>query len=249
MQNLCYNFKIGFCNAEIEAKKKVEILESGNLKSQPCQKIIKELIMPQNNQEVNKKQIKVDERTRIWSFIAYPDSVPENWEQILTEQFNLKWARSPLHDSDLNADDTQKKPHWHIVLIFDGKKSYNQIKTISDTINATIPQKVHNLQGLMRYFIHLDNPEKAQYDIKDIKAVGIDVELELYGEREARLKVINDMRVFCEANDIREFCELFNYAAENEPRWFEALSYNSAMVMNMYLKSRRHKLEYSTSSR
>lgn len=197
--------------------------------------------MPQNSK-------KKDERTRIWSFIAYPDSVPADWEQILTERFNLKWARSPLHDSDTNADETQKKPHWHIVVVFNGKKSYEQVKEISDTINATIPQKVHNLQGLMRYFLHLDNPEKAQYDFKDIKAVGINAEVEVFSEKEGKLRVIREMIEFCEANDIRELCELFNYAMLNEPSWFEALSLNSAMVMNMYLKSRRHKAE-STAKR
>ncbi|CAM3291035.1 Rep family protein [Helicobacter labetoulli] len=62
--------------------------------------------MPKENQKTNKDG---QGRTRIWSFIAYPDSVPADWEQILTEQFNLKWARSPLHDSDINADETQKK--------------------------------------------------------------------------------------------------------------------------------------------
>ena len=129
--------------------------------------------MPQENQKSNKSG---QGRTRIWTFVCYPDSVPADWEQILTERFNLQWARSPLHDSDFNADETQKKPHWHIVLVFDGVKRYEQVKEISDTINATIPQKVHNLQGLMRYFIHLDNPEKAQYDIKDIKAVGINAD-------------------------------------------------------------------------
>ena len=198
--------------------------------------------MPQNNKKYK------DERTRIWSFIAYPDSVPIDWEQILTERFNLKWARSPLHDSDINADETQKKPHWHIVVVFDGKKSYNQIKEISDTINATIPQKVHNLQGLMRYFLHLDNPEKAQYDFKDIKAVGINAEVEVFSEKEGKLRVIREMIEFCETNDIRELCELFNYAMGNESSWFEALSLNSAIVMNMYLKSRRHKVE-STAKR
>lgn len=200
-----------------------------------------------NKNTQNTKNSK-DNRTRIWSFIAYPDSVPADWEQILTERFNLKWARSPLHDSDTNADETQKKPHWHIVVVFDGKKSYEQVLSISRSINATNPQKVHNLQGLMRYFLHLDNPEKAQYDFKDIKSVGIDTMLEIYGEKETRLRIINDMRSFCEANDIREFSELFNYAAQNEPSWFEALSLNSAMVMNMYLKSRRHKAE-STAKR
>lgn len=200
--------------------------------------------MPQNSKKSNKNG---RGRTRIWSFIAYPESAPDDWEQILTEQYHLKWARSPLHDSDLNADETQKKPHWHIVLYFDYVKSFEQIKIISDSINATIPQQVHNLQGLMRYFIHLDNPEKAQYDFNEIKSVGIDAALEVFGEKETKLRIIKDMRNFCDDNDIREFCELFDYAARNEPSWFEALALNCAMVMNLYLKSRRYKAEKLTS--
>lgn len=197
--------------------------------------------MPQKNEKVNK----VDNRARIWSFIAYPDSVPEDWEQILTEKFNLKWARSPLHDSDLNADDTQKKSHWHIVLVFDGKKSYNQIKTISDTINATIPQKVHNLQGLMRYFIHIDNPEKAQYDIKDIKAVGIDVELEIYGLEEFNKKLKGECFELIRDNDLREYCDLIDFLQYSHPQHFEYVT-NHTILFSAYLRARRHKLEKST---
>lgn len=194
-------------------------------------------IMPKKNKK------STETRARIWSFIAYHDSAPKDWENILTTQFNLKWARSPLHDSDLNADETQKKPHWHVVLVFDGVKSYRQVLSIAKSIKATNPQIVHNLQGLMRYFLHLDNPEKAQYEFKDILSVGINAELEIYGENEVRKRVVGEMVKFCEDNDIREFCDLMNYALESESSWFEALSLNSAMVMNNYLKSRRHKLQ------
>lgn len=191
--------------------------------------------MPQKNE-------KVDNRTRIWSFIAYPDSVPENWEQILTEQFNLQWARSPLHDSDLNADDTQKKPHWHVVLVFDGKKSYKQILSITQSINATNPQKVHNLQGLMRYFIHLDNPEKAQYDIKDIHAVGINAELEILGQGDFNKKLKSEVFELIRSNDIREYCELIDFLQYDYEQHFEYAT-NHTILFSAYLKSRRHKAE------
>ena len=43
------------------------------------------------------------DRTRTWLFIAYPESVPEKWEEILTD-YGVPWGRSPLHDSDKNGD-------------------------------------------------------------------------------------------------------------------------------------------------
>lgn len=191
--------------------------------------------MPKENQKSNKET-----RARAWSFIAYPDSVPADWEQILTERFNLQWARSPLHDSDFNADETQKKPHWHIVVTFTNVKSYEQVKEISDTINATIPQKVHNLQGLMRYFIHLDNPEKAQYDIKDIKAVGINAELEILGQVDFNKKLKNEILEIIRGNDITEYCDLCDFLQYEYAEHFEYAT-NHTLLFSSYLKSRRHK--------
>ena len=191
--------------------------------------------MPKENQKSNKET-----RARAWSFIAYPDSVPADWEQILTERFNLQWARSPLHDSDFNADETQKKPHWHIVVTFTNVKSYEQVKEISDTINATIPQKVHNLQGLMRYFIHLDNPEKAQYDIKDIKAVGINAELEILGQVDFNKKLKNEILEIIRGNDITEYCDSCDFLQYEYAEHFEYAT-NHTLLFSSYLKSRRHK--------
>ena len=191
--------------------------------------------MSKENQKSNKET-----RARAWSFIAYPDSVPADWEQILTERFNLQWARSPLHDSDFNADETQKKPHWHIIVTFTNVKSYEQVKEISDTINATIPQKVHNLQGLMRYFIHLDNPEKAQYDIKDIKAVGINAELEILGQVDFNKKLKNEILEIIRGNDITEYCDLCDFLQYDYAEHFEYAT-NHTLLFSSYLKSRRHK--------
>lgn len=192
--------------------------------------------MPQESKKT------IDSRTRIWSFIAYPESVPANWEQILTEQFNLKWARSPLHDSDINADETQKKPHWHIVLVFEGKKSYEQVLSITQAIRATNPQKVHNLQGLMRYFLHLDNPEKAQYDFKDIHAVGINAELEILGKNGFDKKLKNEIFELIRGNDIREYSDLIDFLQYDYCEHFEYAT-NHTLLFSAYLKSRRHSLE------
>lgn len=191
--------------------------------------------MPQKNQKTNKET-----RARAWSFIAYPDSVPTDWEQILTERFNLQWARSPLHDSDFNADETQKKPHWHIVVTFTNVKSYEQVKEFSDTINATIPQKVHNLQGLMRYFIHLDNPEKAQYDIKDIKAVGIDAELEIMGQGDFNRKLKGEILEIIRGNDLYEYCDLLDFLQYDYEQHFEYATTHTILFV-AYLRARRHK--------
>ena len=114
-----------------------------------------------------------DSRARQWSFIGYPDdSLPDNYSEILSDEMHLCWAESPVHDADLNGDGSEKKKHIHFALVFDGMKSYDQVKEITDRLHCPIPQRCRNLKGLIRYFIHLDNPEKHQYSPDDIKCHG-----------------------------------------------------------------------------
>ena len=114
-------------------------------------------------------------RARSWAFVVYPDdSLPSNYMEII-ESWHIPCLISPVHDRDLNADETEKKKHRHILLCFDGMKSYNQIKDYTEQLKGTIPIIVENTNGMIRYFIHADNPEKAQYKITDLISVsGLD---------------------------------------------------------------------------
>ena len=104
---------------------------------------------------------------RDWSFIVYPESAPKNWRTILDETF-LRWIESPLHDRDVNADGEIKKAHWHILISYEGPVGLSAVQKISDKLNSPLPQKIGSAKGLVRYMIHLDNPEKFPYDKSDI---------------------------------------------------------------------------------
>lgn len=119
---------------------------------------------------------KQDDRTRNWSLIVYPESAPQDWENKLND-LHIKWARSPLHDLDANETTGEiKKAHWHVILSFENKKSFSQVEEIAKSLNAPIPQKVVSIIGAVRYFIHLDNPDKHQYNQSDIKSFcGFDI--------------------------------------------------------------------------
>lgn len=107
-------------------------------------------------------------RGKFWCFVLYPESVPENWQEIL-DMSGVKYAVSPLHDKDLNADLTPKKPHYHVILIWTADTTYNNVANFTHkTLNATYPQKLCSPVGYYKYFTHEDNPEKAPYSKKDI---------------------------------------------------------------------------------
>ncbi|EAI0017621.1 hypothetical protein E0F87_09610 [Campylobacter upsaliensis] len=197
--------------------------------------------MPKDVKEENKK------RSLYWTFLVYPESVAQDWEEVLSVKYGLSWFRSPLHDKDINADNTPKKSHYHCVIAFSSLKSYLQVKEFTDEIGATAPQIVHNMRGCARYSLHLDNPEKAQYKLSDLKAFnGFDIEKYLYSEKELnerRLKAIADIMDFIDEQGLTELTEILKYARKNEPYWFELLCTNSAYIVNCYLKSIRYQLE------
>lgn len=176
---------------------------------------------------------------RSWTFILYPDSAPEGWRDIL-DDMHIGWAESPLHDKDLNADATPKKPHWHILLAFPQKKSYNQVCVICRALNAPIPQRIHDMRGMVRYMAHLDNPEKYQYSVNDIKGhQGFDVADFLRPSATVRYECIRDMMIYCVQKEIFDFDVLLLTAmTEHFDDWFPLLCDNSAYVMQSFLRSR-----------
>lgn len=183
-----------------------------------------------------------DERARTWTIIVYPESAPENWKGIL-DDLHIEWACSPLHDKDINGDGSQKKDHWHVILCFDGKKSYEQVKDIADSVNSPIPKRCHSAKGMIRYFTHIDNPDKVQYNRDQIEAHGgIDIDHFFEASELQMLYYIQEMIDFIEANDIVEFRDLMLYAKETHfDSWFRLLSFNCANIMDKYIKSKRNK--------
>lgn len=188
---------------------------------------------------------KTGQRSNNWSFVAYPESLPDKWEDLINAH-HIAWFCSPLHDADMNADESEKKAHYHIILNFETLKSSEQVQEITRSeLNATVPQIVKSMKGYLRYFIHADNPEKAQYNLEDIRCFG-GADFNPYFEPTStdRFAIMDQMMDWIEENDITEFYILANYARHNEPQWRSLLYSNSAVYFNNYLTSRRnHKKE------
>lgn len=187
-----------------------------------------------------------DTRTRNWAFIAYTESMPENWKEILNEM-GLCWACSPLHDKDVNEttsdEDKTKKAHYHFILKFDGKKSYEQVCEITKKLNATIPQVCNNLVGAVRYFLHLDDANKHQYPQAEIQeGGGFDTASYLALSPTETRKLIKEILCWCRANGIDELCDLEDYILDEKPEW-ESVYFDRQLLFSRSLKSRHYKNE------
>lgn len=56
------------------------------------------------------------EKSRYFTFLLYPESVPEDWINRL-ETLDVPMAISPLHDKDASPMGGYKKPHWHVIYV------------------------------------------------------------------------------------------------------------------------------------
>ena len=181
-----------------------------------------------------------DTKKRNWTFVLYPESAPHDWREQLKIS-GLMSAISPLHDKDLNPTGEPKKAHYHVLLVYSGPTTYNAVAKFTASLNATIPQALESVRGMYRYFSHKDNPEKYQYDERDIVAVnGFNiadlVELTKSEVNEIKKSILMLIRELV----FMEYADLIDFLIDNE-MWTEYdVAINNTFFFNSSIASRRH---------
>lgn len=175
-------------------------------------------------------------KTRNYATIVYPESAADNWQEILAEMFIPAFI-SPLHDKDINPTGEAKKPHYHVLIMFDGPKTIDNAKAVFEQIKGVGCDAVNSLRGYARYLCHLDNPEKAQYKQEDVRCLcGADYPSAI-GLSTDKYKAIGEMMEFCDEYTIYSYADLLRYCRNERYDWFRVLCDNGTMVMKEYLKS------------
>lgn len=181
-------------------------------------------------------------KSQVWAGIMYQDSAPADWEHQL-RMLGVPFAVSPLHDQDIREDGTPKKAHWHVILYWPGgSTTYRTAAAIMrDVLKGTIPIPLVSPRGYYRYFTHLDNPNKAQYDEKNI-VTGNNFDIGEFITLTAQEK--NELKKLVLAEIIKqgmtEYWELVVYAMYNmDNAAFDLISTNT-VFFNAALKSKRH---------
>lgn len=176
-------------------------------------------------------------RTRNFACVVYPESAPENWMEILAE-LKIACFISPLHNQDVNPGGEKKKPHYHVMIMFDSTKYLDQAKEIFDRVGGVGCEKVQSVRGYARYLCHLDNPEKAQYKTEDVICYGGADYASAIGLPTDKYKAISEMLQYCMDNDVESYAMLLLYASESRYDWFRVLCDNGTVVIKEFLKSR-----------
>ncbi len=196
--------------------------------------------MNEINSEKYKEKPK-DNRTRNFATVVYPESAPEDWLSIL-ERHCIPAFVSPLHDKDVNPTGEPKKAHYHVVVMFEGKKSLEQVTEIFDTFAGVGVEVVKSLRGYARYLCHLDNPDKHQYNVDEVKSIAADY-IGTIGLSIDRYVALGEMQDFCEEYNVLSFYALSKYSRLNRPDWYRVLCDSGAIYMREYLQSKKWSID------
>lgn len=111
-----------------------------------------------------------NKKRRIFAFVLYEESVTKDYLKQLEDRPVIL---SPWHDNDKNDDGSTKKKHRHALYIGKGNVSPQFISTLMEWTGGVLyPREIVDPDAMIRYFIHADNPEKAQYSINDMICCG-----------------------------------------------------------------------------
>lgn len=177
-----------------------------------------------------------------------------------------------LNEIDVNTGEVEyKDPHFHVALDFGSGQNktvsqmFDLIYPIRDFVSIAPLDRldetstedeikrvirvwktqnvIKNMRTLLRYFKHLDNPEKHQYFSEEYHTFcGFDLNNKIYSQEDS-IQISKDIKNFVKNNECFLFCDLVDYAEVNQPEWYAVLcnSKYSSFITN-YMRSLVYKV-------
>lgn len=180
-------------------------------------------------------------KKRNWGAVVYPESAPDDWKEILKLK-GLSFAVSPLHDKDVNPTGETKKAHYHIILSFSGPTTDKTVNEIMKELNQPIAIPLESVRGYYRYFTHKDNPEKYQYNDKEIELFNAFDVSDIMNAFEV-YQTLKSIQLLIIEENLFEYSDLLDYLLSHDyvEMWNVACSHT--LFLNSYITSKRHKHE------
>jgi hypothetical protein len=191
------------------------------------------------NKEADKRYNakRVGKRSRGWACVVYPDSAPTDWVDKLREG-HIQTLISPIHDKDKTAEDEPKKPHYHVMAMFDNPVPDSAASAYFAKVGVTAPpEMLKSVKGYARYLIHMDDHDKYPYSDKDIitlsGAVWATVALD---DGEAEEKMLDEIEQYLDDTGCTSYRALCAYARNERPEWTRVIR-RRTIHLSAYLKS------------
>lgn len=189
-------------------------------------------------------QQKQKNRFRNFECIVYDESAPDNWLNLLQDEKIPAFIMH--HDKDELENGEKKKPHYHVIIMFEGVKTLDQAKEVFDLIGGVYPEDetmfrrkcvINSIRSAARYLCHYDDANKYQYNANDVICLGGADYLSICQLAQDKYIAIQEMMIYCKDNCVTCFADLMEYSARCRFDWFRCLCDNCAIIMREYLKS------------
>ena len=188
--------------------------------------------------------IKSDIKKRNWTFVLYEDSCSKDWEDyLISTGVPFSYA---YHDKDKTELGEDKKPHYHVLICFDGPVTYTNAQTYAERVGAAnnVIQPVGSVRGIVRYFCHKDNPDKFQYEEDIIQCRnGFDPKdyfcLTVTQQKLFKRKIIE----FIQDNNITEYADLIDTLMYGDHIDMFDIATQNTFFFTQYIKSKRNLLK------
>lgn len=156
-------------------------------------------------------------------YVVYPESAPEDWVEQL-QQTGLPFCVSPLHNKDKNPDESDKKPHYHVIISWGNTTTYKSARALAENLlHCPRPQLLRNCTGAYRYHQHKDNPEKHQYTEPSKTYNGWERPLDSTEVTEIKREIYKLVLT----DNIQEYSELLVVCDGLGPEYFDVASNNT----------------------
>ena len=190
--------------------------------------------------------LKSDLKKRNWTFVLYKDSCVKDWEDyLISTGVPFSYA---YHDKDTTEVGEPKKPHYHVLLCFDGPTTYNTMLEYAERVGAAngVVQPVGSVRGIVRYFCHKDNPDKYQYPEDIIQCRnGFDPQ-DYFCLTVTQQKAIKRQATrFIQENDIEEYADLVDLLMDSDEGDMYDIVTQNTFYFTQYIKSRRNRRKLS----
>lgn len=165
------------------------------------------------------------EKARYFTFLLYPESIPNDWELKL-ETLGVPIAVSPLHDRDKSNVEGQKykKSHYHVIYIAKNPVTADsvrkKIKLLLGEKSLAMVQVVLNVENTYLYLTHESKDaiakKKHVYDKADIKLINnFDIDRYVTLDVEEKAELFNVVVSLIRAYTLQNIFDLYDFIDEN----------------------------------
>lgn len=137
----------------------------------------------------------------------------------------------------------KKKAHWHVMFKYSGKKYLAGLRKTFRELNIKAFFVDFDKVVQLRYFCHLDNPEKAQYSPDDVTGFGGMDLTPLYKKSEREMNsYLKATFTLIKERGITNYYDLINTALDIEDEGYFDVVTEKSPVINLYMVGYERKM-------